>query len=118
MEGYWWRRPPNAPSHRLLGSANEDFTQGMLKSWFYCENLEPSLPPFIGRLPEFSGTWSEEPTPTELPIVVTLGNRVNDLKNQGLTGVYVATHWLARRVMPLKKQVHPGWEYSGVHDPT
>jgi hypothetical protein len=30
----------------------------------------------------------------------------------------VATHWLARRVVPLKKQVHPGWEYSGVKDPT
>jgi hypothetical protein len=30
----------------------------------------------------------------------------------------VAAHWLARRVVPLKKQVHPGWEYSGVEDPT
>jgi hypothetical protein len=30
----------------------------------------------------------------------------------------MAAHWLARRVMPLKKQVHPGWEYNGVHDPT
>jgi hypothetical protein len=30
----------------------------------------------------------------------------------------VATHWLARRVFPLKKQVHQGWEYSGVQDPT
>jgi hypothetical protein len=30
----------------------------------------------------------------------------------------VAAHWLARRVIPMKKQVHPGWEYSGVEDPT
>jgi hypothetical protein len=35
-----------------------------------------------------------------------------------LTGVYMVTHWLAHRVMPLKKQVHPGWEYSGAQDPT
>jgi hypothetical protein len=26
---------------------------GWHKMWFYCENHEPSLPPFIGRLPEF-----------------------------------------------------------------
>jgi hypothetical protein len=30
----------------------------------------------------------------------------------------VAAHWLARQVLPLKKQVHPGWEYSGLGDPT
>jgi hypothetical protein len=30
----------------------------------------------------------------------------------------MAINWLARRVMPLKKQVHPGWEYSGLQDPT
>jgi hypothetical protein len=28
----------------------------------------------------------------------------------------VATHWLAHRVIPLKKQVHPGWEYRGLQD--
>jgi hypothetical protein len=30
----------------------------------------------------------------------------------------VTAHWLARRVVPLKKQVHPAWEYSGAEDPT
>jgi hypothetical protein len=30
----------------------------------------------------------------------------------------MAAHWLARSVIPLKKQVHPGWEYSGPQDPT
>jgi hypothetical protein len=30
----------------------------------------------------------------------------------------VAAHWLACRVIPLNKQVHPGWEYNKVHDPT
>jgi hypothetical protein len=34
-------------------------------TWFYCENHEPSHPPFVGRLPEFQGSWSEEPTPLE-----------------------------------------------------
>jgi hypothetical protein len=43
---------------------------------------------------------------------------VNILKEKGLTGVCVAAHWLARRVQPLKTQVHPGWEYSGLQDLT
>jgi hypothetical protein len=30
----------------------------------------------------------------------------------------MATHWLARGVLPLKKQVHLGWEYSGLQDLT
>jgi hypothetical protein len=47
-----------------------------------------------------------------------LTNKINLLKEHGLTGVCVATHWLARRVIPLKKQVHLGWEYSGFQDPT
>jgi hypothetical protein len=87
-------------------------------TWFYCENHEPSLPPFVGRLPEFEGTWSEEPTPLELPLVAALTNKINHLKEQGLTGVFVAGHWLARIVLPLKKQVHSGWEYSGLQDST
>jgi hypothetical protein len=27
-------------------------------------------------------------------------------------------HWLAHRVLPLKKQVHPSCEYSGLQDLT
>jgi hypothetical protein len=30
----------------------------------------------------------------------------------------MAAHWLVCRVIPPKKQVHPGWEYSGFQDPT
>jgi hypothetical protein len=76
-------------------------------TWFYCENHESSLPSFVGRLPEFQGSWSEEPTPLELPHVAALTNKINLLKERGPTRVYMATHWLARRVIPLKKQVHP-----------
>jgi hypothetical protein len=65
-----------------------------------------------------TGTWYEEPTLAKLPIVDALANRVNDLKNQGFTVAYVTAHWLTCRVTPLKKQVHPGWEYSKIHDPT
>jgi hypothetical protein len=87
-------------------------------TWFYYEKHEPSLPPFIGLHPEFQGTWSEEPTPLKLPQVASLTNEMNHLKEQVLTGVCVAAHWLACRVLPLKKQIHLPWEYSGLQDPT
>jgi hypothetical protein len=57
----------------------------MHKTWFSCENHGPNLPPFVGRLPECQGTWNEEPTPVELPLVAALSNRVNDLKACGPT---------------------------------
>jgi hypothetical protein len=50
--------------------------------------------------------------------VAALTNKINILKEQGLTGVCVAAHWLARGVLPLKKQVNPGWEYNGLQDLT
>jgi hypothetical protein len=87
-------------------------------TWFYCENHEPSLLSFVAQLLEFQGTWSEEPTPLEAPQVDALIDKVNLLKEKGLTRVCIAAHWLACRVQPLKKQVHSGWEYSGLQDPT
>jgi hypothetical protein len=92
--------------------------RGCHGTWFYCENHEPSLPSFVGRLPECLGTWSEEPTLLKAPQVAALIDKVNLLKEKGLTCVCVAAHWLARRVQPLKKQVHLGWEYSGLQDLT
>jgi hypothetical protein len=35
-----------------------------------------------------------------------------------MTRVGVVANWLARRVVSLKKQVHPRWEYCGVQDLT
>jgi hypothetical protein len=80
------------PRSRFLDLPMKISLKGSHKSCFYCENHEPSLPPFIGRLFEFSGTWSKEPTPVELPIIANLGNRVNNLKSRSLTGVCVAAH--------------------------
>jgi hypothetical protein len=65
-------------------------TPGVLK--FYCESDEASLPPFVARLPEFNDTWIEEPTALKLSQVAALANKVNILKNKGLTGVCMATH--------------------------
>jgi hypothetical protein len=54
----------------------------------------------------------------EILIVQALVNQVNELSDHDLTGVGVVANWLARRVVPLKKQLHPKLEYCGVHDTT
>jgi hypothetical protein len=60
----------------------------------------------------------EELIDSAMLIVFALASRVSELKGFDLTGVDVAANWLACRVTPLKKQVHPGWEYNRVQDPT
>jgi hypothetical protein len=83
------------PRASFLDIPTKTSLQGWHEMWFYCKNHEPSLPPFVGRLPEFQGIWSEEPTPLKLPHVTILTNKINLLKERGLTGVYVAAHGLA-----------------------
>jgi hypothetical protein len=53
-----------------------------------------------------------------MSVMTALASRVSELKGLGLTGVSVVANWLVHRVTPLKKQVHPAWEYYGVQDRT
>jgi hypothetical protein len=88
--------------------------KGWHQEWFYCENHEPSLPPFVSRLPKYDTYWIEELVDAEMSAMKALANRISVLKGIGLTGVGMVTNWLACRVIPLKKQIHPGWEYCMV----
>jgi hypothetical protein len=56
------------------------------------KTMNLASPPFIGRLQELQGTWSEEPTPLKFLQVAALTNKINTLKECGLIGVCVATH--------------------------
>jgi hypothetical protein len=98
----------NRPRAGFLGLPLKSSLWGWHQTWFYCKNHEPSVPPFVGWLPEFQGTWSEEPTPLELPQVVALTNKINFLKEKAPTGICVAAHWLARRVQLPRKHIHMG----------
>jgi hypothetical protein len=60
----------------------------------------------------------EEPIEAKMLINSALASRVSELKGLGLIRVCMAANWLARRVIPLKKQVHPGLDCSGAQDPT
>jgi hypothetical protein len=69
--------------------------KGWHMQWFFCKNHEPSVPPFIGRLPEYIGSWIEDTKDVEMPIVKALANRVSELKRLTLTIASVVTNWLA-----------------------
>jgi hypothetical protein len=115
MGGGWIQaRPqrffPNLPLKTSL--------KGWHQQWFYCENHETSLPPFVNHLPKYDTTKIEELVEPKMLMVKAMISRVSELKDLGLTGVGVVANWLAHRVIPLKKQVHPAWEYCRVYDPT
>jgi hypothetical protein len=57
--------------------------KGWHKQWFYYENHDPKLPTFVGKLPEFDGAWTEEPTDEEMPDVVAHVEKINFLKGLG-----------------------------------
>jgi hypothetical protein len=44
------------PCSSFLALPMKTLLKGWQKAWFYCENYEPSCSPFVGWLPEFSGT--------------------------------------------------------------
>jgi hypothetical protein len=82
--------------HNFLYLPLKTSLRGWHTQWFYCINHELALPSFVGCLLKFEGTWTEEPTATEMPEVLALVDRVNKLKGLGLTGVNVVANWLAR----------------------
>jgi hypothetical protein len=80
----------------------------------------------VSQTTRLLGAWVHKPalalasltTPLELPHIVALTNKINLLKECGITRVCVAAHRLAHRVNPLKKKILLGWEYSGFQDLT
>jgi hypothetical protein len=54
--------------------------KGWHTQWFYCENHDPSLPPFVDNLPEFGGSWTEESTDAKMSDVVALAEKVSKFK--------------------------------------
>jgi len=92
--------------------------KGWHPQWFYVANHEPSLPPFHGSSSPSMDTWKAEPSDAKINDVLELTKKIKHLSLLGLTGVGVTASWLSRRVIPLKQQMHPSWEYSGTTDPT
>jgi hypothetical protein len=47
-----------------------------------------------------------------------MAGQVSELKDLSSTDISVVANWLVCQVTSLKKQVHPGWEYNDIEDPT
>jgi hypothetical protein len=63
-------------------------------------------------------SWTEEPTATEMLVVLALAERMSKLKRLRLIKVDMVANLLPGRVIPLKKRIHPSWEYNGIQDPS
>ena len=44
--------------------------------------------------------------------------RIARLRREGVTGATVISSWLRRQIQPLQCRTHPGFEYTGLHDPS
>lgn len=88
------------------------------EKWFYIEDHKPSLPKITCHRPTYSSRWLDEPTTAESIKILDLLKKIADLKEQGMTGVAVARSFLKRRVQPLQLRTTPGYEYSGLDDPS
>jgi hypothetical protein len=62
------------PHYDFLNIPLKSSLKGWHKQWFYYENHEPSLPPFVGRLPEYDATWVEELVESEMAIMTVLAS--------------------------------------------
>jgi hypothetical protein len=51
------------------------------------------MPPLVGQLPKFEGSWTEEPTDNEMPAVLTWAKKVSKLKRLGLIEVGIVVNW-------------------------
>ena len=43
-------------------------------------------------------------------------NRIDDLRQAGLTSVMVVADYLRRRLKPLRERARPSWMYTGPHN--
>ena len=39
-------------------------------------------------------------------------------RRKGVTGATVVSSWLKRQIQPLQYRIHPGFEYTGLYDPS
>ena len=84
--------------------------------WFYTYNQCPQLPKPSMYPPVYDECWKEEPSTEECLDFGELQRRITELKRQGLTAERVAYSFMKRRVLPLMKREHYGFEYTGADD--
>jgi len=84
---------------------------------FYIRNLFSSLPARTPGPPEKKSSWNSKGSGGDQ--VNFLLEEIERLKaDHQICGASVIAHWLMRRIQPLQRRVHLGFQYTGVADPS
>jgi hypothetical protein len=87
--------------------------------WFYARNMNPPLVVHSNSCPMVNDRWEKAPlTSEELKKIKLLLEKIQTLKQQGLTRLRIVASFLHRRVQPLKARENYVFEYSGAEDPS
>ena len=85
--------------------------------WFYVRNLSSSLPVQTLGSPMKKPNWNSRGDSVDQ--VNFLLREIERLKvDHQITGTSMIVHWTLRRIQPLQRQVHLGFQYTGEEDPT
>jgi len=84
--------------------------------WFYIDNHAPAFPERTPGPPKQCNEWYAH---------ADNADQVGDLLKQnarrqreGVAGATVVSSWLSRQIQPLQCRIHPGFEYTGLYDPS
>jgi len=86
--------------------------------WFYIGNHEPQLPDRTREAPKPAECWKEEIKEADMPHVRKLLEKIHERWEAGVTGATMMWSWLQRRIQPLQKRAHFGYQYLGLGDPS
>src|SRR6185369_10919668 len=85
--------------------------------WFYIRNLSSSLPTRTPGPPVKKSSWNSKGSGGHQ--VNFLLEEIERLKaDHQICGASVVAHWSMRRIQPLQRRVHLGFQYTGGADPS
>ena len=85
--------------------------------WFYVRNLSSSLSLRTSGPPVKKLSWNSRGDSAD-QVKFLLGEMERLKADHRITGAFVIVHWTLRRIQPLQRRVHLGFQYTGEEDPT
>ena len=85
--------------------------------WFYVRNLSSSLPAWTPGPPVKKPSWNSRGDSAD-QVNFLLGEIDRMKADHQITGTSMIVHWTLRRIQPLQRRVHLGFQYTGEEDPT
>src|SRR6185437_915935 len=85
--------------------------------WFYIRNLSSSLPLRTPGPPVKKSNWNSKGSGRD-QVNFLLGEIEKVKADHRICGASVIAHWSMRRIQPLQRRVHLGFQYTGGTDPS